>query len=264
MILDVNGDKVYRSELESAVRSMPANMQGVLSTDIGKRAIADEIIRLKLLEQEGRRLDVVRDPEVARQIDMETAKIIASAALRRLAVAEENDPELQKLYEEAKPRLNMVQTRQIVIAYAGGALKPKEGEALSEAAAMQRAQKLRARLDKGEDFGSLALAESDDVRSAQTGGAINVLPGQAPAEIETALFSMKPDEIRGPIKSPIGIHLFQLLNRQTRSFDEVKPILMQELRKRKIDRVVDELKKKANVQLDPEYFGPEPKKKDAQ
>lgn len=70
----------------------------------------------------------------------------------------------------------------------------------------------KGRVEKGEDFASLASAYSEDIGSAQQGGSLGFAKrGDMVAEFEGAALKLKPNEISEPIESEFGLHLIQLL-----------------------------------------------------
>ncbi len=72
-------------------------------------------------------------------------------------------------------------------------------------------------LKAGVDFGELAQEYTIDESNRESGGALDWFPrgaGLVPPEIEDIAFSLNPDEVSGPIQSPLGFHIIQLQNRE--------------------------------------------------
>ena len=83
--------------------------------------------------------------------------------------------------------------------------------------AWQRLNKLRLRIQNGDDFAVLAKSNSEDPGSASNGGDLGwVNPGQTVPEFEKAMNALKPNELSGPIQTPFGLHLIQVLERRQR------------------------------------------------
>jgi peptidyl-prolyl cis-trans isomerase SurA len=81
--------------------------------------------------------------------------------------------------------------------------------------AWQRLNKLRLRIQNGDDFAALAKANSEDPGSASNGGDLGwVNPGQTVPEFEKAMNALKINEISAPIQTPFGLHLIQVLERR--------------------------------------------------
>jgi foldase protein PrsA len=79
------------------------------------------------------------------------------------------------------------------------------------AAALTKAQKVRADLVAGTDWKTEAAAFSDDSGSKNSGGDLGtVKKGQMVAEFDQALFSLAKDEISQPVKTVYGYHIIQV------------------------------------------------------
>src|SRR5512132_1729490 len=75
----------------------------------------------------------------------------------------------------------------------------------ADAKAKAKAESLLARAKAGEDFATLAKANTDDPSGKENGGQLPPFGrGQMVPEFEKAAFEMKPGEIRGPIKTRFG------------------------------------------------------------
>jgi peptidyl-prolyl cis-trans isomerase SurA len=84
-----------------------------------------------------------------------------------------------------------------------------------------RIKQLELRLRSGEDFATLALANSQDTLSAARGGDLGwVNQGDTVPEFEEAMNSLAPGEISKPVKSEFGWHLIQVQERRTHDSTE--------------------------------------------
>ena len=79
------------------------------------------------------------------------------------------------------------------------------------AAALAKAQKVRADLVGGADWKTEAAAYSDDPGTKNSGGNLGTVnKGQMVAEFDTAVFGLAKDEISQPVKSAYGYHIIQV------------------------------------------------------
>lgn len=118
----------------------------------------------------------------------------------------------------------------------------KTNELVSEAEARNRIVALKERLDNKADFAELARARSEDT-SASRGGELNwVSPGDTVPEFERAMDALKPGEISGPVRSPFGWHLIQVLERRNQDMTQEGQRMnaRQTLRERKTDEAYQE------------------------
>lgn len=127
-------------------------------------------------------------------------------------------------------------------------------ESLPEAEATRRAQDMVKRLKAGEDFAELAKKHSADGSAAKGGDLGWLLPGDTVPEFERAMSRLEAKEVSGPVRSPFGIHVIQVLEKRT----DVPPIerqraqIRQALRERKAEEAYDswlqELRDRAYVE----------------
>ncbi len=143
-----------------------------------------------------------------------------------------------KVYYDTHPALystpEKVKARHILIP----APRVQEGNPEQDAKAKAKAEEILAKINKGEDFAELAKTESSDSLSAKQGGDLGWFArGEMVPEFEQAVFDLKkPLEIAGPIRTPYGYHLIQLLERklsEKRPFNDVKNLVDEQFRQEK-------------------------------
>jgi peptidyl-prolyl cis-trans isomerase SurA len=100
----------------------------------------------------------------------------------------------------------------------------RPNEILDEAAVLQKMLGIRAQIEGGDDFATVAEAVSEDTASASEGGDLTWLsPGDTVPEFEEAMAKLQIDELSQPIKTRFGWHLIQVLERRSYdTTDEVK------------------------------------------
>ncbi|HUN75005.1 MAG TPA: peptidyl-prolyl cis-trans isomerase [Steroidobacteraceae bacterium] len=159
-----------------------------------------------------------------------------------------SDADLRDYYDKHKDRYvepERRQARHILIAVNPGR---------NDAAALKRAQEVLAKAKAGANFASLAKQYSDDPGSAQQGGELGWSDRTSfVAPFADALFSMKPNEIAGPVKTQFGYHIIQLEGIQpghSKAFDQARPEIEAQLRRdRAADRFGD-IQEQIQQQLD--------------
>jgi peptidyl-prolyl cis-trans isomerase D len=143
-----------------------------------------------------------------------------------------DDAELRQYYEENRARYTSAGRRRArhILIEAGA----------DPAAAEARAKAAYERAVAGEDFAKLARELSDDPASKDSGGDLGMAErGDFVAEFADAVWSMKPGEIRGPVRSPFGWHVIKLeevAEETVRPFEEVRAELEQELRRAEVEK----------------------------
>ena len=114
----------------------------------------------------------------------------------------------------------------------------KTNELIDDDEARKRLLALKARIENGDDFATLARANSDDKGSALKGGSLDwVSPGDLVKPFEDAMTKLNINEISEPVQSQFGWHLIQVLDRQNKddSLEHKKNLVRDAIRKRKIE-----------------------------
>ncbi len=96
----------------------------------------------------------------------------------------------------------------------------KTSEVVSENDARERLVKLKERLDNNVDFAELARLHSEDASASRGGDLGWISPGDTVPEFEKAMDGLKPAETSGPVRSPFGWHLMQVLERRNQDMSQ--------------------------------------------
>lgn len=250
VVMRVNGEPVTEREFNAFLESAPAEARPFYASPAGRRAIADELVKLKALEQEARRLGVTDDPAVRTEVDISRSQIIAARALEKL-VDERSDQMVAAEFQ--KERASSVTLRHILIAYEGSAVPPRTGgPAPSPEVAMNQAREIAKRIRAGAEFEEMARAESDDRQTAEQGGLLGpARPEQLPQEIASIVQNLQPGEISDPVRTQFGIHIFKA---EPPSIEELRPMLRQRVRQQVAEETLARLQKEAEVELEPKFF----------
>ena len=254
VVMRVNGEPVTEKEFSAFLQQAPEQMQAFYASPEGRRLLADELVKLKSLEQEGRRLGLETDPDAASRIEVARANILAAYALQKL-IPQPTDEQLRAQWEKEKKNYDTMQLSHILIAYAGGGVPSKTGEQLPPDAAMQKARAIESRLRRGADFAEVAKKESDDVQSGNEGGRLGEIPAASlPQEVQSTVANLKDHEISAPVRSQYGIHIFKSGSHTGRRYEDMKPMFAAKLQRDAAQETLRRLQKTAKVELDPQFF----------
>ncbi|MEZ6196966.1 MAG: peptidylprolyl isomerase [Planctomycetota bacterium] len=164
------------------------------------------------------------------------------AALSLLGQKLVSDDEAPKLYEQKKDQFGPLMDVRHIFLRADENPDNKEF-VRTFPAARKFCEELMARIDKGEGFDVLVNTHSEDVNSKFKGGTLQIFtPASARQfpDIEVVLKTMKPGDVRGPVKSKRGYHIIKLES------IEPAPALS--------DRIIQDLRKQAAVDAFLESF----------
>ncbi|MGH9282621.1 MAG: peptidylprolyl isomerase [Acidimicrobiales bacterium] len=120
---------------------------------------------------------------------------------------------------------------------------------------------IKGRLDAGEDFATIARAESTDNQvgggSAQNGGDLGCLPkGSLVPEFEAAMDALQPGQVSGPVQTTFGFHVIQVIERRAVSLEEATPQIRETLQSQSPNPVglfVNEAMTKGDIKVNPRY-----------
>ena len=254
IVMRINGDPVSEAEFTAAFAQLPDDIKQQFASEAGKQAFAEQFVRMKLLEQEGRKMGVENDPNVQALLEADRTNILARAAAEHL-VSNPRPEVLQAFYRENAGKFEQLDVSHILIAYAGGSIPPRMGAPLSEAQATNKALAVYAELKKGANFAQLAQKVSDDSSTVEQGGHLGVFTrGMLPPEIETRIWMIPTGQFSGPIPSRFGIHIFRVNARNVAPFPQVKENISQHVKQQNTFDRVELLRKNAKVEFDQKFF----------
>ncbi len=241
VVASVDGEPITMREVKdfAARQGQPIQTDDFADSDTAKLAVK-ELIGEKMLEQEMKKYDdKVDEAQVDRYIqqlrqdkhmsdtefraqlqasgisydqvrkrarlEIEKAMMIDQEVRGKIDVS---NADIKAYYDTHKEDFTITKERlklaQILIAL------PPKPTAAQESAAEKKAEMIRARAAKGDDFGDLARVYSDD-ESKSNGGELGwFAPSDVMDQILAAVKPLKPGEISAPVRTSHGIHLVKL------------------------------------------------------
>ena len=254
VVITVNGEQITESEFDAFLNAVPEQQRAMFQTPAGKRELANELVRMKALEQEAKRRGLEKDPEFQEQLGLLRSQFTAQHALQKII---EERAEKQIEAEFQKQKATALNLRHIVFAYEGGMMPAKgQGKAPSAAEATAKATSVVTRLRGGGSFADIARAESEDPQSAAQGGSLGPLRADAlPPDVAGVVTKLKPGEYSNPVRTQFGIHVFSVAEP---TLEEMRPSLLAQLQQKIAQEEVKRLQDAAKVDLDPQFFPPAP------
>ena len=130
-----------------------------------------------------------------------------------------------------------------------------QADELKRAEARKRIEEIHQKLQKGEDFATLAKAFSEGPSRAKGGDLGYFKRGQMVKPFEETAFALRPGEVSDLVETRFGYHLIKVIERKpetTIAFEDVKDRLGHYLRQQKVQKevslYVQKLKEKAKVE----------------
>ncbi|MBK5294464.1 MAG: peptidylprolyl isomerase [Acidobacteriia bacterium] len=258
VVMTVDGEQVTKADFELLLENLSPALKAQAATPAGKRQIAEQLAEVKSLAHEAKRRKLDQEAKLRQQLQIQADQALANAALNQmLASTPVTEEILRKYYESHSSEYEAVQARHILIRYKGSQvpLRPNQNE-LSEVEALEKARQIKQRLAAGEDFATLAKAESDDVGSGGQGGSLGSFgKGQMVPEFEKVAFAQTKGMVSDPVKTQFGYHIIETQSHLTKSFDEVRSQMEQKVRPEHARALATQVRKASAVTLDETYFG---------
>lgn len=253
VILTQGDVAVTAGEFNAAVSTLPPQYAAALADPSLKKRIADQIVQVKLLAAEARKRGLQDKPQVKQQIEMQTDETLVNALAHEMQ-GTENEKEDRVYFDANKSSFDDVKARHILIRTPGSPVPVEPGKKeLTDAEAKAKADQIEQRLAKGEDFATIAKAESDDKGSGIKGGDLGTFaPWKMDSTFSKAALGLQKNQVSPPVKTQFGYHIIQLLDDQPRTFDQAKA----EVGEARWSQLVSSLKKQeGKPEYDPTFFG---------
>jgi parvulin-like peptidyl-prolyl isomerase len=249
-VATVNGEPILDTDLQAQLQ---AQLQGRQvpreAVEQMRKQILDNLIEARLIEQFAReegpdvaseevdqvlsRFDQQLQAQGARLEDylrMQgqtkedlSKRVEASLAWQKYVSQKAPEDKLQQRFQQDKSHFDgtQVRARHILIAL------PDEADDEARQAARSRFDELQKFLNEGGEFAQAATVYSDDQATAEQGGDLGYFPrhGAVADEVAEAAFDLEPGKLSEPVKSSLGVHLVQVVDRREgdRGFEEAMP-----------------------------------------
>ncbi len=262
VVLVVGEEKMTKADFEALMEGLPEQVRKSVA-GVGIRKMADDLANLKSLAREARRRKLEQTAIARQMMELQQDQVLANVLVKQLqANMKTDDAAVKAWYDAHKGEYEQVKASHILIRYKGSQLPLREGQKdLTEAEALAKAQEIRKRLLAGEDFAKVAKAESDDTGSGANGGSLGSFPkGQMVPAFDQAAFGQAVGQIGEPVKTQFGFHIIKVEEHTSKTLDEVRPKIEQQMKPQMTQKAVDEIRNATQVVINEQYFGPAPAK----
>ncbi len=228
----VNGESITLGEMIAAAETLPDQYRN-LPDDVLFEGILNQMIQQTALSQ------ALEDPEPKRiplSLKNERRLLRAGAQIERIAKDAVSDEAIRKAYEEryakAEPSKEYNASHILV--------KTKE-----------EAEEIIRELEGGADFAALAKEKSTGP-SGPNGGQLGWFgPGMMVKPFEDAVIALEPGQISEPVETQFGWHVIRLNETRLKDapkLEDVQEELRQELERAAVEKAIQEIADKAEVE----------------
>jgi peptidyl-prolyl cis-trans isomerase C len=243
-VLVENGQvKLYRSEYEAELLKLPPDIRPGFANNA--RRVGDLLTRLmvqKTLAAQARESKLSESPDYAVRYRLEVDRLLAQLRVTELEDQAGREFDAKRAqFEDRAHELYLADRKKYEIpeqVSASHILFDLRKHTKDEG--LRLATEARAKVAAGADFNQLAREISEDPSAATNGGKLDFFnrADMDPAFAEAAFALRKPGDLSQPVLSQFGWHVIKLEQHRpasVRSFDDVRDIIIAELRKKYVD-----------------------------
>jgi len=286
----VNNEVVTQAELNAILlplytqyKSTYSDEELLMKIDEAKKNILYKLIEDKLILQEAHKIGMpATDEEVAERLEQiksqfsssqEFKSALASQGLTVVDLKEKyreqimikkmvnrevrsrvsvTPIEIALFYEKNEDDFNLpAQVKVMTIM-----IRKSEADPESNTDSLKKIKMIELKIAEGEDFAKLAREYSQDPSAVDGGDMGYIGKGQMMKKIDEVIFSLQPGEISETIETPVGYHVFKIVEVKeagAESFDEarmqIENYLFQEKAKERFDEWMTNLKENAYISV---------------
>lgn len=237
VVAKVDGKDITRVDVFRYIKMMPENVRQLPPQAVYPLAL-DQVVNTRLVQNKAENAGLENDPEVQQQLSMARQQIIRSVYVQRAVDKEISEADMKAKYAATigkSPAIEEVKAAHILV----------EDEA--------KAKALIAKLDAGEDFAKLAAANSADPGNKDKGGDLGwFAKTDMVPEFADAAFEIGKGKVgTKPVQTQFGWHVIKVEDKRERpkpTFEEVKPMIQVELRREKLESMLENWKEAAAIE----------------
>ncbi len=237
VVARVDGQDITRVDVFRYIKMMPAAVQQLPPAQVYPLAL-EQVIDTRMVQNKAENAGLENDPEVKAQVSMAEQQIVRSVYVQREVDRQISESDMKKKYDGTvgkAPAVQEINASHILVA------------------TEEDAKKIIEELGKGEDFAKLAAKYSADPGNKDKGGELGWFAKQDMVpEFSDAAFKIAKGEVsKTPVKTQFGYHVVKVNDKRERpkpSFEELKPMLQVELRREKLEAMLENWRKSAKVE----------------
>lgn len=228
VVARVNEVEIRQAELDRAIQRYAMMQIPGMDDTMQRTNVLNALIDQVLINEAAAAQNVVVSPEelqaeIAANIEIAGSEEAWNAWLAQNLYTPE---EFERTLHET---LVTTQMRDLVIQDLSSAVTHVHARHILVATELQ-ANEVIARLNSGEDFGALAAVYSSDVTTREQGGDLGWFAHGELLEpyLAEIAFSLQPGQVAGPVATPLGFHVVQVVERADQPVPEEKrPLVAQ-------------------------------------
>lgn len=257
VVLKVGAAQVTQSEIDALVSRLGTQAKAIVATQ-GRKPVGEQYVKMLLLSQRASEEHLDSTPAIRSQLELQRAETLAEAEYQKMSSeVQVSQEEVSQYLSAHQSEFETVQVRELLVRKRPqGSEDPKQG--LTAADAKAKAESIRGALLSGSDVDKVAegFTGADVVlvdRKPRTLRSAEMQP-----ELAKATFEVKDGGVSQLVDTSQAFLVVKVLGHHRPELKEVATEIETKLRRQKLDAEVDDLRKKAGVWMDEEYFSRKP------
>jgi peptidyl-prolyl cis-trans isomerase C len=253
VVLKVGDEQITQADLDFLLTNLGSQVQQTISTQ-GRRPIGERYALMLVLSQQAINDHLDSTSSFRQQAALQRRQMLAQAEYQHLMGHTPVSPdEIGQYYSTHPTEFDEVEVRQIVVRKKSeGAKEGTLGLAPQEA--RTRLEEIRKALVAGTDAKKVVQDLSDPKNIQIDTSPRTVRRGQLLPALDKAAFELKDGEFSEIVEVPQALVLLQVVAHRRAEQKDVSAQIENSLRQQKLDAAVTDLKKKAAIWMDEDYF----------
>jgi PPIC-type PPIASE domain len=253
VVMTVGNVKVTKAEMDFLIENLNPQMRQAVATH-GRGALGQEYSLMLLLSQKAINDHLDASPDLQREIALQRHQTLAQAEYRNMqGQLRINPDEVSTYYAAHKGDFEQASIREFVVRKKPENAKPND-PGLSPQEAKARLDSIHKAIAAGTDIALVA-------KQFNVPNVVMIEPeprtvhrGQLLPALDKAAFELKDNQFSDPVDTPQALVELQVLAHQQPELKDISSEIENSLRQQKVQAAVDDLKAKANIWMDPDYF----------
>ncbi len=253
VVMRVGNEKVTQAEMDFLIQNLNPRVRQAVAAR-GRGVLGQQYSMMLLLSRKAVNDHLDTSPDIQREIALQKRQTLAQAEYRKLeSQVSVNPQEVSAFYTAHKQEFEQASVREfIVMKKAPGAAAGAPG--LSPEQAQARLASIRKAIVAGTPIAQVTKKFEVPNEVIIEPQPRTVHRGQLIPALDKVAFELKDKQFSDPVDTPRAIVAIQVLSRQQPQLKDVSDEIENNLRQQKMQAVVDALKAKTNIWMDPVYF----------
>jgi parvulin-like peptidyl-prolyl isomerase len=256
VVLKVGDVQVTEAEFESRIAAIEpqADPDKDSTTEKDRQKLGDDYASVLMLSQQAMANHLDSSPEVSRQLAIARMQVLSDAEFANLmGQATPSSEEVSQYYSAHLADYDEVRIRRLFIWKQRD--NSKTAPILGSQAARASADQIRKAYASGTNINKLSVDLQKSGEGMVDPEPLTFSRGELPPQLEKVAFALKEGEWSEVEDTPSRLLLIELVKRDRQQLGQVSERIEKNLQGKKMQALLDDLKKKAGIWMDQQYFG---------